>query len=102
MQKRREGAGRKARQLCEQVKDALGLILAGSRDPVVRDAVVVSVEPAPHTGRLMVTVAGPTPADVIDRAAVADRLTRAAGWARTEVAACVHRRKAPELVFRVA
>jgi ribosome-binding factor A len=93
--------GRKARQLCGQVKDALPGILARMADPVVRDVTVVSVEPAPHAGRLMVTVAVPAPADATDRAVTADRLGKATGRLRHEVAAVICRRKVPELAFRV-
>ncbi len=92
----RQGPGRKGLQLCGQVKDALTVALAGCADDVLRDLTVVLVEPAPHTGRLMVTVAGPTPADVTDR-----HLTTAAVLLRREVARAIHRRKTPELVFQV-
>lgn len=88
------GPGRKALQVCSQVKDALLTAIA--------DGVVVSVEPSPHAGRLLVTVAVPETADVADRAAVEASLTRQAGALRAVVAAAVTRRKAPELVFRVA
>jgi ribosome-binding factor A len=88
--------GRKAHQLCGQVAQALLVILPGLADEVLRDLTVVSVEPAPHSGRLLVTVAGPAPADATDR-----HLRLAAGLLRSEVANAVHRRKAPELVFAV-
>ena len=96
------GPGRKALQLCGQVKDALAGIFAGLSDGVLRDVAVVSVEPAPNTGRLMVTVAVPSPADATDRAAAADHLGRAVGKLRADVAAAICRRHAPELAFRVA
>lgn len=89
--------GRKAHQLCGQVAQALLVILPGLADEVLRDLTVVSVEPAPHSGRLQVTVAGPAPTDATDR-----HLRLAAGLLRTEVASAVHRRKAPELVFVVS
>lgn len=95
-------AGRKARQLCEQVADALRTILAGLADETLQNLTVMTVAPAPHTGRLLVTVAGPAPADATDRPAVADvlaALSKAAGRIRSEVAACIHRRYAPELTF---
>ena len=94
-------AGRKAYQLCGQVRDALGVILPGLADEVLQNLQVVSVEPAPHTGRLRVTVAVPSPADATDRTAAVERLGRAVGLIRREVAAAVHRRKAPELTFEV-
>jgi ribosome-binding factor A len=94
-------AGRKALQLCGQVRDALGAILPVLADEVLQNLTVVSVEPAPHAGRLRVTVAVPSPADATDRTAAVEHLGRAAGLIRREVAAAVHRRKAPELTFEV-
>ena len=88
--------GRKAHQLCGQVHQALLVTLPGLADEVLRDLTVVSVEPAPHSGRLLVTVAGPAPADATDR-----HLRLAAGLLRSEVARSVNRRKVPELVFAV-
>lgn len=93
-------AGRKARQLCGQVKDALHVVLAGCGDAVLRAVVVVSVEPAPNTGRLRVVCELP-PECGADRSAAEDHLRRAAGMLRAEVAAAVHRRYAPELTFDV-
>ena len=96
--------GRKAKQLCEQVADALRSILAGLADEVLQNLTVLTVAPAPNTGRLLVTVAGPAPADATDRPAVRDVLTtlsKAAGLIRSEVAANIHRRYAPELTFAV-
>jgi len=93
--------GRKAHQLCGQVQQALLVILPGLADEVLRNLTVVSVEPAPHSGRLLVTVAGPAPTDATDLHAVGEHLHRAAGLIRSEVARAVYRRKAPELVFHV-
>lgn len=91
-------AGRKARQLCAQVKEALHGAFATCADPAVQAASVVAVEPAPHSGRLRV-LAG-VPADG-DRAAAAEGVRRAAGFLRGEVAAAINRRHTPELVFEV-
>jgi ribosome-binding factor A len=93
--------GRKALQLCGQVADALRAILSGLADEVLQNLTVLSVEPAPHTGRLLVTVAAPATADVTDRRTAAEHLTRATGRIRSDVASAVHRRKAPELSFAV-
>jgi ribosome-binding factor A len=94
--------GRKAKQLCRQAAEALNLALAGCRDDVLRDLIVVEVAPAPHSGRLLVTVAAGAAAGGVEAAEVLARLARAGGWLRSEVAAVAHRRKAPELLFRVA
>jgi ribosome-binding factor A len=83
--------GRKALQLCGQVKAALPGILARMADPALREVTVLAVELAPHAGRLMVTVASPADAT--------DRLTHATGRVRTEIAAVINRRKVPELVW---
>jgi ribosome-binding factor A len=90
---------RKAQQLCGQVADALRVILPALADEVLQNLMVLSVEPAPHTGRLLVTVAGPVPTDVTDRDALTERLAKAGGRIRSEVAGAIHRRKTPELVF---
>lgn len=95
----RKQAGRKALQLCEQVKVALQAILAGCSDDAVRNLTVLAVRPAPHTGRLQVAVAIPPMADAPDREPFETGLRRAAGWIRTEMAATIHRRRAPELIW---
>ena len=89
-------AGRKGQQLCGQVKDALHVALGGCADPVLQGLSVVSVEPAPHSGRLRVLVAADG-----DRVAAEATLARAAGFLRSAVAAAISRRYAPELVFEV-
>ncbi len=89
-------AGRKGQQLCAQVKEALHVALAGCANETLQSLSVVSVEPAPHTGRLLVivTVDG-------ERVLAEEALHRAAGFLRAEVASAVCRRHAPELVFEV-
>jgi ribosome-binding factor A len=94
---------RKALQLCREAERTLGAVLAGeSGDDLLRELVVVSVVPAPSTGRLLVTVALPPPAPPHTPDEVLARLGRMAGRLRSELAAAVRRRKAPELAFQVA
>lgn len=90
-------AGRKGQQLCGQVKDALHVVLGGCADAVLRGLSVVGVEPAPHTGRLLVLVT----AEAGTRAVAETAVLRAAGFLRSEVAAAISRRYTPELVFEV-
>jgi ribosome-binding factor A len=93
---------RKALQVCAQVGRTLAQVLSGeSGDPVLRDLVVASVVPAPNSARLLVTVARAPGADDLDPAEVLTHLGRARGRLRNEVAAAVHRRKVPDLTFRV-
>lgn len=90
-------AGRKALQLCRQVQHALDDALAGCHDPVLQQLHVVSVAPAPHSGRMQVLVRP----DDANPAEVMNRLAHAAPRLRCEVASAIHRRRAPELAFCV-
>lgn len=92
---------RKTNQLCGQVKDCLIGVMSGLGDSLLNGLTVVQVEPAPHAGRLKVTVAADSPADVCDLTAIREHLSRATGMIRCEVARCVTRRKVPELVFEI-
>jgi ribosome-binding factor A len=91
-------ANRKGQQLCGQVKDALSLALPACADAVLQELIVVGVEPAPNTGRLLVLVCKSPDSD---RESVIVSLARANGFLRGEVAAFISRRHAPELVFEV-
>lgn len=90
-------ASRKGQQLCGQVKDALHVALGGCADDVLQGLEVVSVEPAPHTGRLRVLLA----AEDVPTTTAQTALRRGAGFLRSEVAAAISRRYAPELIFEV-
>jgi ribosome-binding factor A len=94
--------GRKALQLCRQVAEALDAVFAGCGDEVLNGLYVTGVKPNPHAGRLLVTVAATPAAVPVPVARVQERLERAAGMLRSEVAAAVHRRRAPELTFVTA
>lgn len=89
-------------QLCRQVAEALQTALGDCRDEVLSGLVVTAVTPAPHAGRLQVLVAAAPSAAERDAAIVQQHFHRAAGLLRAEVAAAIHRRKTPELVFALA
>ncbi|MCG8418305.1 MAG: ribosome-binding factor A [Proteobacteria bacterium] len=89
---------RKLAQLCQQAREALSYALAGSADWVLRDVLIDSVMPAPDATRLLIAV-HPTE---IEQIALLARLDAARGYLRSEVAAAIHRKRAPELVFRIA
>ncbi len=92
-------ANRKALQLCRQVERTLSSLFAGAcGDDVLADLLVQSVVPAPSSARLLVTVSCATLAT--PPAEVMEHLHGAVGLLRREVAASIHRRKTPELVFR--
>jgi hypothetical protein len=100
----RRKPNRKARQLCSQVAETLGEVLAGqSGDDVLRSVFVSSVVPAPDIGRLLVTVAAlPGAGDGLDPFQVIERLQRASARLRCAVAAAITRRQAPVLDYRFA
>ncbi len=96
------GTGRKVRQLCRQVVEAVDLALFGqSHDPVLHGLHVVSVVPAPDASRLLVTVAI-RPGEPFEPDRILGHLERASAWLRCEVAAAITRKRAPALAFRVA
>jgi ribosome-binding factor A len=98
----RQRVDRKAYQLCRQVSDTLNFVLSGDTgDDVLRGLYVDSVDPAPDASHLLVSVApldrdDQTPAEVY-----LTKLMAVSGKLRSEVAASISRRKAPELAFRV-
>jgi ribosome-binding factor A len=89
---------RKALLLCGQIQQTLADVLAGCADDLLRDLLVESVVPFPTSVRLLVTVRKP---DDSDAATVSAHLEGARGLLRSEVATAVHRRKTPDLLFRV-
>ena len=96
--RRRASGERKTLQLCRQVERALMHVLPDSDDDTLRDLMIVGVEPAPNAGRLLVTT---TPlCEMIDPLDATSRLQAARGWLRCEIAASIHRRKVPDLLFR--
>src|SRR5262245_9653733 len=91
---------RKALQLCRQVEQTLYLALAGCADPCLNDLRVLAVVPFPDSTRLLVTVQSATGSEAGAMAVLA-HLRQASAMLRYEVAAAIHRRKTPDLVFRV-
>lgn len=96
---RRNRNEHKSSQLCAQVALAVSDGLAQCMDDLLQSLVVESVLPAPTTSRLLVTVYSFE--DGIDPRQILDRLAEVRGILRDEVAAAIHRRRVPELSFRV-
>jgi ribosome-binding factor A len=94
---------RKASQLCRQVAHTLDEVLADCRDDVLQNLRVLSVLPCPDPSRLLVTVAAidARPGKPIEPTTVLDRLAKATGHLRYEVASAITRRRAPVLVYQV-
>lgn len=99
---RRQVPNRKALQVCGQVARTLAGVLAGEcGDDLLRDLVVDVVVPAPNSARLLVTLR-PAVVQPFDAALILARLEKARGLFRREVAAAIHRRRVPDLLFRLA
>jgi ribosome-binding factor A len=93
------GPGRKVMQLCSQVQESLYWIL-GSQcgDESLALLQVLSVEPAPDSTRLLVTL---KLSDGMTMSEALERLQEASKAIRSEVANSIHRKKAPDLVYRL-
>lgn len=90
----------KARRLCRQVSEALQTGLAGEcSDELLQQVWVDSVAPAAESSRLVVTVSVP---DDVNPAEALARLEGARGLLRSVVASAIHRKKVPDLSFRMA
>lgn len=93
---------RKALQLCRQIEREISLILSGELDDDrVRDLLVMSVAPYPHTNLLLVTLQAPEVCSQDDLLALDATLARHKPAIRAEIASAINRRKTPDLCFRV-
>jgi ribosome-binding factor A len=95
------GTGRKTQQLCAQVAETLEQVLGEASDPAVQVLQVVEVAPAPDASQLLVLLVPIVATADFDVEATSEALLRASGWLRSQVAAAITRKRAPQLVFRV-
>lgn len=91
----------KQEQLWSQVAETISLSLGDAADQRLRDLVVQSVVPTPDGGRLLVVVRVTEPTSIEALNELHDLLNSARGWLRAEVASEIHRKRAPDLTFRV-
>src|ERR1043165_1016880 len=87
---------RKDMQLCKQVWRALSASLEGCAGPVLTQLDILSVEPAPHTGRLRITVSPRAGAVPMPGQVVLEHLARARGYLRSQLVGIVMRERIPE------
>ena len=101
--RRTHGRGdRKVRQLCRQVSHTLSYVLSGEcDDDTLRSLYVESVDPAPDSSRLLVTVSSLDKEDDTPAIDILTKLAAVTGKLRSEIAASISRRKTPELIFNV-
>jgi ribosome-binding factor A len=90
----------KALRLCRQVLEALQAGLSGEcADEILQQVEVRSVDPSAEASRMIVTVSIPASVNPADALA---RLEGARGLLRSVVASAIHRKKVPDLAFRIA
>lgn len=85
-------------QLCAQVAQALHLALLEIDDPRLARVALLEVKPAPDASRLCVVASVDAPPEVEPARAA---LAACAARLRRDVAAAIHRSRAPELAFVV-
>jgi ribosome-binding factor A len=96
---RRKQNKRKSRQLCSQVQRAVTSTLGADFDDELLNALwVVKVEPAPTLSRLMIWIAGPEGSSA---ELILTRVLGVTGALRAEVAAAIHRKQVPTLMFAI-
>jgi ribosome-binding factor A len=88
--------------VCAQARRAIEFALGVEcRDPVLTELRVMAVTPEPTVRRLRVWLLAPWGAEESLRADALDRLSAARGFLRAHVAAGIHRKRTPELVFEL-
>jgi ribosome-binding factor A len=92
---------RKTRQLCREVERTLAVALSSSRDALVRNLMVMAIDPAPDGSRLCVTLC-PTGALDVDVVELLAHLGELRGFLRREIAQALQRKRTPELAFVIA
>lgn len=94
----RRTAGHKDEQLCEQVFQILSYVIGSLEDDVLSALAIESVSPGVDSSRLLVTVVAMDTHPIDD---IVERLAKSRGLLRSEIAAGIHRKRTPELSFRV-
>ena len=92
----------RVRSLCRQALEAVSLALADADlDERLEGAWTVSVDPAPGPERLLVSVALPSGSSGTRAEGALQALMEKKAWLRSELAQAIHRKRVPDLAFRV-
>jgi ribosome-binding factor A len=92
---------RKALQLASQVFETLATVIPNMNDEVLQNLTVDSVLLHPDSSQMLVTVVPETFEPETDEQQILLSLEGAKGKLRSEVSHSIHRRKTPNLVFKV-
>lgn len=88
------------RQLCREVERTLGASLASLDDLALSTLIVDTVVPYPDAARLLVVVC-PSLEDPLVPELLLERLARAKGYLRADLASAINRKRTPELFFQI-
>ncbi len=91
----------KLAQLCAQVEEIVSLALGDAADPRLHELFVQTVLPGPDAARLLVVLSTGEPTDMHQLDEIHAALDGARSWLRQQVAAEIHRKRTPDLAFRV-
>ncbi|MFK7767483.1 MAG: ribosome-binding factor A [Mariniblastus sp.] len=94
-------ADKKAKQLCRQVAQTLDLVLGDCDDELMQSLSVGSVQPAPDSSRMLVTVIADVPQGEFDRVQIQLQLKEQTGRLRAEVGRSISRKRVPNLTFSI-
>ncbi|MEM9418164.1 MAG: hypothetical protein AAGA25_03785 [Planctomycetota bacterium] len=92
------------RRLCGQVRRAVQMGLADCGDPDLQNLIVLDVEPTDRNSCLCVVLVQPAtnaPEDSSQSVALLPRLHAVTPRLRSEVARSIHRKKTPQLIYRL-
>ena len=92
---------RKTRQLCCQIARQLNAILGELSDDLLSTCYIEEVVPAPDISRCMVTFVWMGDLDAFEPQRLLERIGQVQGMFRGELAMAIHRRRVPQLSFRV-
>jgi len=97
----RKQTPRKNLQLCKEAARIVALVLTGeTQHPVLRDLLVLSVDPENDDACICVTVGQYTTDSLADETEVLAALGRVQGLLRSALAHALHRKHTPTLSFR--
>ncbi|MCA8998063.1 MAG: ribosome-binding factor A [Planctomycetaceae bacterium] len=100
--RRRTKLDRKTQQLSRQIQRTLDQVLSGEvADEFLNGLRVVSMVPIAGGSRFLVTLESDRPIEQVSVSEIEKRLDGWKGTLRREVARSIHRRKTPELEFRI-
>ena len=92
----------RVRSLCRQALEAVSLALADADlDERLEGSWVVSVDPGPGPERLLVSIALPSGSSGTKAEGALQALVEKRPWLRSELAQAIHRKRVPDLAFRV-